>query len=176
MASITTAYRAVERLIDLGHRRIAVLVPSCNDRSISELRYNGYRAALRDRGVDFDAALLKETGSFEMRESYRGMTELIDSGARFTALFTVSDTAAIAAIRALEDRGLSVPGDCSVIAIDGLPISEFISPTLATMAQPVEEMARESVGILTGALEGRGGTAHLRLEARLRDGASVRAI
>ena len=44
-----TAYRAVEALVELGHRRIAAVVPSCADRSISQLRYEGYRAALADR-------------------------------------------------------------------------------------------------------------------------------
>ena len=65
-----TAYTAVEELIKLGHRRIAALVPGCSDRSISELRYNGFRAALRDNGIDFDPALLVETGGFEMPETY----------------------------------------------------------------------------------------------------------
>lgn len=69
-----TAYQAVESLIKLGHRRIAVLLPSCNDRSVSELRYNGYCAALRDNGIAFDSALVAETGGgFEMPESYTGM-------------------------------------------------------------------------------------------------------
>lgn len=171
-----TAYRAVERLLELGHRRIAVLVPSCNDRSISELRYNGCRAALRDREADFDPALLVETGSFELEDNYQGMAALIDSGASFSAVFAVSDTAAIAAIKALEDRGRAVPRDCSVIAIDGLAVSEFITPTLTTMVQPVEEMGRVSVDILTAMLDSGEGARHLRLEARLREGASVRAV
>ena len=66
-----TAYRAVKTLIELGHRRIAVVLPDCADRSISELRYKGYRAALRDSGIPFDADLLVETdGCFEMPETY----------------------------------------------------------------------------------------------------------
>lgn len=171
-----TAYSSVERLIDMGHRRIAALVPSCDDRSISELRYNGFRAALRDRGIPFDPALLQETGSFDMGACYLGMTRLIDSGADFSAVFAVSDTAAIAAIKALEDRGRSVPEDCSVITIDGLKLSEYVNPTLTTMVQPVEELCRQSVSILLSILEGCGAAKHLRLEARLREGASVRRV
>ena len=169
-----TAYAAVEELIKLGHRRIAALVPGCSDRSISELRYNGFRAALRDNGIDFDPTLLVQTGGFEMQETYRGMSQLLERGADFSAVFTLSDTTALAAIKALNDHGRHVPEDCSVIAIDGLRVSEYVIPTLTTMVQPVEEMGRQSVQILTDVLEKGAPTRHLRLEARLRPGASVK--
>ena len=169
-----TAYTAVEELIKLGHRRIATLVPGCSDRSISELRYNGYRAALRDNGIDFDPALLVETGGFEMPETYEGMSALIEKGVDFSAAFTLSDTTALAAIKALNDHGRKVPEDCSVIAIDGLRVSEYVNPTLTTMVQPAEDMGKQSVQILTDVLEKGAPARHLRLEARLRPGASVK--
>ena len=171
-----TAYTAVEELIRLGHRRIAALVPGRSDRSISELRYNGFRAALRGNGIPFDPALLVETGGFEMPEMYQGVKLLLERGEEFSALFTLSDTAALAAIKALNDHGRRVPEDCSVIAIDGLRVSEYVNPTLTTMVQPVEDMGRESVQILTYVLEKGAPTRHLRLEARLRPGASVKQL
>ena len=172
-----TAYQAVESLIRLGHRRIAVLLPSCNDRSVSELRYNGYCAALRDNGIAFDSALVAETGGcFEMPESYTGMCRLIDSGADFSAVFTLSDTMAISAMKALEEHGRRVPEDCSVIAIDGLTVSEYVSPTLTTLVQPAEEMGRESVRILLDILDNGGANRHVRLEAKVRPGASVKQL
>lgn len=170
-----TAYKAVEKLIELGHRRIAAVVPSCSDRSISELRYNGYLAALREHGIDFDSRLLVETGGcFGMAETYDGARRLVESGADFTALFALSDTTAIAAMKALEDHGVRIPEDVSVIGIDGLSVSEYVSPTLTTMIQPAEKMGRESVRILLDMLEGREKPRHLLLPARLRQGASVR--
>ena len=172
-----TAQQAVEELYRHGHRRIAAVVPSCSDRSISELRYNGYRAALRDHGIEFDPMLLMETGGcFEMPETYEGMCRLIDRGVDFTAVFTLSDTTGIAAMKALQDRGRRVPEDVSVIAIDGLRVSEYITPTLTTMVQPGEEMGRESVRILLSILEDGAAARHVRLEATLREGASARQI
>ena len=171
-----TARRAVEYLIRLGHRRIAALVPSVDDHSISELRYDGYLSALIDNGLEPDPALMEETGGlFEMPESYAGMCRLLDRTRDFTALFALSDTTAIAAMKALQDRGLRVPEDVSVIAIDGLAVSEYVTPTLTTMVQPAEQMGRESVRILADMLE-TGQTRHLRLEATLRVGASARRI
>lgn len=173
----STAYQAVKTLMELGHRRIAVVAPACDDRSISELRYKGYRAALEEAGVDFDPGLLAETdGCFDMPHAYRGTVKLIESGADFTALFALSDTTAMAAMKALEDNGRKVPEDCSVIGIDGLTVSEYSNPTLTTMIQPVEEMGRQSVAILTGMIEQSRQSCHLRLEARLRPGGSVKKM
>lgn len=172
-----TAYKAVEALIELGHRRIATALPSTDDRSISELRYKGYCAALRDHGIEFDPALVEETGGcFEMPEIYTGVCRLLDRGAGFTGLFMLSDTTAIAAIKALEDRGYSVPEDVSVIAIDGLTVSEYVRPKLTTLVQPAEEMGRESVHILTDMLEGRAKARHISVPANVREGGSVRRI
>lgn len=172
-----TAYKAVAYLISMGHRRIAAVVPSCCDRSISELRYKGYRGALQSHGIEFDESLLVETdGSFGMHDTYMAVRRLLDSGAKFSALFALSDTAAMAAMKAVGDAGLRVPDDISVIAIDGLSVSEFSTPTLTTMVQPAEELGRECVKILVDALEGKGQPRHLRLEAKIREGASVKLL
>lgn len=172
-----TAYRAVSHLISLGHRRIAALVSSRDDSSISELRYKGYLAALEDHGIPFDPALAACTdGQFEIADAYAGMNALLDSGVDFSAIFVLSDSFAIAAIKALHNHGRRVPEDCSVIAIDGLTISEYTLPSLTTMVQPAEQMGRESVEILVNILENGSSTRHVRLEARLREGGSVRAI
>ena len=168
-----TAYRAVEELIRLGHRHIAALLPSCSDRSISQLRYKGYLAALKDNGIEEDSNIIEETGSFDMPDAYRSMLELLDRNRDFTAVFTVSDMMAMAAIKALTDHGLHVPGDCSVIAIDGLTTSEYTIPTLTTMVQPAEEMGRESVSILLDMIENGASPRQIHLEAPLRKGGSV---
>ncbi len=171
-----TAYRATEELIRRGHRRIAAVIPSCSDRSISELRYRGYLDALKEHGIEPDPLLVEESGSFEMPENYKGVCRLLERAEGFTALFMLSDTTAMAGMKALEDHGKRVPEDVSVIAIDGLNVSEYAIPTLTTMVQPAEEMARESVRILVQMLDDPSGTRHRLLEATLREGASVRSL
>lgn len=171
------ALAAVKHLIALGHRRIAALVPSCDDRSVSELRYKGYCDALKESGLTYDAALVVETdGGFEMPAAYAGMTELLNSGADFSAVFAISDTVAIAAMKAIEDKGLSIPGDISVIGIDGLVVSEYSNPTLTTLVQPAEKMGRQSVEMLLSLLDGAKTKRHLLVKPALRIGASVRKI
>jgi len=172
-----TAYQAVSHLIHLGHRKIAALVPSTSDRSISELRCGGYLAALENHGIPFAPSLLKETGGcFGMAETYEEMSALLRSGADFSAVLTLSDTAAIAAIKAIRNYGRQVPEDYSVIAIDGLSVSEYTVPTLTTMVQPVEKMGIQAVEILADILENGGSCRHIRLDATLREGESVKQI
>lgn len=173
---VETAHRAVRELHRLGHRRIAALVSATDDRSISELRYHGYARALREFGLEPEPELVACAGSFGMHDAYAATQRLLDSGAEFTAIFAISDMMAIAAIKALEDRGRSVPESCSVIAIDGLELSEFTRPTLTTLCQPRERMGAESVRILMEMIEGRGGNRQVLLEPELRPGGSVRAV
>lgn len=170
------AYRAVSALIGLGHRRIAALVSDIDDRSISELRYRGYVRALSDHGIGFDEALIACAHAFDMDAAYAGMTRLVKRADGFTAVFTIADAMAIAAMKALADGGRPVPDACSVIAIDGLQISEYVQPTLTTLRQPGVEMGSESVRILLDMIEGRGGNRHVTMDTVFVEGGSVRRV
>ncbi len=172
---VEAARSAVDRLCALGHRRIAALVCDTHDRSISELRYLGYARSLAEHGLMPDERLVACAGSFEMRDAYEAMSALIESGADFSAVFTIADAMAVAAMKALADHGRRVPEDCSVIAIDGIPVSEYVCPTLTTLCQPGGEMGGESVRILVDMIEGRGGNCHRRLATTFRAGGSVGA-
>ena len=171
------AYNAVNHLIQLGHRKIAAVIPSRTDRSIGEMRYQGYCDALHDAGIPVEESLIVETAvRYDMPTAYSVLNRMLTDGVKFTALFVPSDTMAMAAMKAIGDFGLRVPDDISVIAIDGLQVSEYITPTLTTMVQPAEEMGRKSVRILVDVLEGKGRTKHLRVEAKIREGASVKPL
>lgn len=169
------AYRAVRLLIERGHRRIAALIEAEDGDSISQLRYEGYCTALADAGIPFDPALVECAGSFEMKDAYRAAARLAER-AQFTALFAISDAMAMAAMKQLSERGLRIPEDCSVIAIDGLELTNYCVPTLTTLEQPADEMALESVKILAGLLRGEGKNRHVFMETRLREGTSVRSV
>ena len=170
------AQRAVELLWERGHRAIAALIPDADNPSIGQLRWKGYQRALSRRGLEADPQLVSFTEGYGMDDAYQGVCRLLDRGGPFTALFCISDSMAMAAIKALSDRGRQVPRDCSVIAIDGLEQSLYAIPTLTTMVQPAEEMGRESVAMLAELIEGTGEHRHLVMKAALREGESVRAI
>ena len=167
------AYRAVKELYESGHRRIAVLTADPDDSSISQLRYLGYQRALRDFGLTEYPEDLICASDFTIANAYAAMQKRLRSPADFTAVFAIADDMAIGAMRALRESGRSVPSDCSVIAIDGISVSEYIHPMLTTLCQPMTAMGETSVGILLDIIEGRSGHRHVTLPTELRKGASV---
>ena len=167
------AGRAVELLLAHGHRDIAVLLNSAHDRSVGELRYRGYCDALSAAGIPVDSALTAETLDFSMEAAYRRMRLLIESGAAFTAVFAIADTMAMAAMKALHDAGRRVPSDCSVIAIDGLDMTQYTVPTLTTLVQPKEVFGTKAVELLADILDRGGENRHIRLETTLRPGGTL---
>ena len=167
------AYRAVMELYKSGHTRIAALTADPDDRSISQLRYCGYARALREIGQTHEDVIRAE--DFTIESGYRAMQRRLEQPADFTALFAIADDMAIGAMRALRESGRSVPEDCSVIAIDGIAVSEYIHPMLTTLCQPTEEMGRRSVELLLDVIRG-GVQKHVTLPTTLRAGQSVRAV
>lgn len=167
------AYRATKLLIDHGHSKIAVLLDSIHDRSISERRYRGYCAALSDAGIPLDEDLVCETIDFSMGAAHERAIRLLEERPDVTALFSVADSMAIAAMKAISDAGRSVPQDISIIAIDGIEMSLYTTPTLTTLVQPQALMGEKAVEILVGVLDGRAPCSHVRLETTLRPGGTV---
>lgn len=165
---------AVDTLVSLGHKRIAILTDNEDDKSISELRFQGYKDALAAHGIPFDPALVACTGTFsDMGAIYRATSDLIERDDSFTAIFSIADLMAIAAIKALNDHGKRVPEDCSVVAIDGLELSEYTMPTLTTLVQPVEDMGLACARMLIDLIENRGEHRQYTFETILRPGGSV---
>lgn len=171
------ACRAVCELIRSGHRRIAALIARQDDRSVSQLRYEGYLRALREHGLTPEDGLVVSTGgSFRIADAYRAMREAIPTMSPFTALFAISDDMAIGAMRALREHGRRVPDDCSLIAIDGIEVSEYVEPVLTTLCQPRQVLGEKSVELLLSVIEGRGGHRQLELKTTLRAGGSIRTV
>lgn len=167
------AYKAARALIDAGHTRIACLLSATDDQSISQLRYDGYCQALEDAGIPLDRSLVLKTNGFLMSSAYEKVKEAIEAGLDFTAIFSIADTLAIAAMKAIFDTGATVPDDYSVIAIDGIEMSQYTVPTLTTLYQPQETMGQEAVRLLVDVLEGKSKNEHVRLKTTQRSGGTV---
>ena len=167
------AYRAVRKLTDLGHKKIAVLLGKTDDHSISELRFKGYCDALKDAGLSLDNDLIIETGSFNMDDAFKATEKFLQKNKKFTAIFSIADAMGIAAIKALHNKGFKIPKDCSIISIDGIEISKYTIPTLSTLAQPSDDMGAKSVEILLNILKGDKESYHLKVETSFRQGETL---
>ena len=167
------ATRAVDLLIEQGHTKIAILLDSTCDRSISERRYKGYCKALEAAGIPLDEGLVCETGSFSMEAAFKRTAQLLAERPDVTAIFAVADTMAIAAMKAIAVAGRTVPDDISIIAIDGIEMSLYTTPTLTTLAQPQALIGEKAVEILVNVLDNGAENSHVRLETTLRPGGTV---
>ena len=147
------AAMAIEHLVQLGHRKIAVIGGPRVNSDTTELRYEGCLDAFRSNGVPFDEELDYETVRFSFAGGYQGAKRLLEKGRDFTGLFAMSDVMAIGAIRALRDAGLRVPEDISVVGFDGLTIGEYTVPKLTTIVQPIESLAARSLQLLLDNIE-----------------------
>lgn len=147
------AAQAMETLIALGHKKIAVIGGHRRYSDICRLRWEGVLDAMQAHGLSMDPEKDYATVYFSPEGGYTGAMELMERGREFTALFTMSDLMAIGAFRAMKDRGLDVPGDVSVIGYDGLPVGEYLVPRLSTVDQPTADMARRGLQLLLDSIE-----------------------
>lgn len=144
---------AVEELAAQGHRHIVVIGGDRENSDTTMLRYQGCLDAFSALGIAFDGNLDYEDVRYSYSDGYRAACNLLDRGRKFTALFAMSDVMAIGAIRALNDHGLNVPADVSVMGFDGLQLGEFTHPRLSTVCQNVAELAHRSIEILLENIE-----------------------
>jgi LacI family transcriptional regulator len=137
---------AIEHLLALGHRRIA-MVTGRPDLESSALRERGYREALAAAGVAIDEDLL-QAGDYQAAASTRAARRLLEAPEPPTAIFAANDTSAIATIVVAQELGLRVPDDLSVIGFDNLPESLLCTPPLTTVEQRIHEMGARAMEML----------------------------
>lgn len=167
------AARAVEYLLEQGHRRIGVIGGNREKSCISFERYLGIQEVFARRGVAFTEAAQSQKARFSYDSAYRAMGRLLETMPEITAVFTMSDVMAIGAIRYLRDRGISVPNDISVMGFDGVEVGEYYNPKLATIRQSQEQLANRSVEILVQQIEELSAPVHEIVPFALSEGESV---
>lgn len=132
-------------LISLGHRKIAFIGARKDDNSIGMLRLQGYEAAHRENNIhiDYDIVITVKgsVNPYNSKYGYEMASRLIYSKSEFSAIYCVSDTIAIGAIKKLIEKGYKIPQDISVSGFDGLEINRYLNPTITTIKQPVKEIA-----------------------------------
>ena len=163
-----------EELLSRGHRKIAVFGSNPIAEDSLAMRFQGFCDAFADRGLTFDSSDYREC-RFSLEAGYNTARDYFRDHSETTALFTMSDTVAVGAIRALKDLGKSVPEDISVVGFDGIDLCRFTIPRLTTVEQPVEEIARRSVNLLLDMMEKDAAPRHILVKAVFRNRDSVAA-
>jgi LacI family transcriptional regulator len=146
---------ALNHLYSLGHRRMVFMrgQPFSSD---SEDRWRGIVEVARDMGIVIEpnhvVQLQRDINSPEL--GYPVMQHVLAARTRFTAVVAFNDMSAIGAIRALQDFGLRVPNDVSVIGFDDINAAAFNNPRLTTIRQPLTRMGRVAAQCVLNRIHG----------------------
>lgn len=158
--NVEGARKAARHLVDLGHRRFAILAMETTanrfgpmkegedvEYHASRHRLAGYREVLETAGIDVSNVPVLETSNDD--PSVRAaMDDLFSRGVAPTAILAQSDRIALSALVWLKARGYRVPQDVSLVGFDDIPEAALSDPPLTTVAQPIEEIGRRAIHLL----------------------------
>ena len=153
--NVAAARLATEHLLSLGRTRVAAIgTMESVSAQTARLRRTGYREAMSAAGRPVLPGHEQEVEGFSRQAGALAADRLLDLPERPDAVFCFSDLLALGALHALHRRGVDVPEDVAVIGVDDIAESRFSTPTLSTVAQDVEQIARLAVAALLHRLAG----------------------
>jgi LacI family transcriptional regulator len=144
--NVAAAHRATTHLLDAGYARIACVTGPQHVSTAVE-RLQGYRDALRDRGVPADPAL-ERIENYRVDGGRRAVRELAALPAPPDALLLANGLLTVGALSALHELGLAIPEQVGVVGFDDSPWAEVTHPPLTTVAQPTDALGRAAAELL----------------------------
>lgn len=136
-------YEATRHLIELGHRRIAVM-SGPETLSTAAQRFKGFCKALQEANLPMYHEYLRR-GDFSSRAGYRAGIDLLRLSAPPTAVFACNNAMTLGLMLALKDSGLKCPEHLSVVGFDRFDWLGLLSPTLTAVVQPSYEMGKKAM-------------------------------
>ena len=148
------AYEAVKHLIDLGHDRVAIItgIPGVET---SEERLEGYRRALREKGIPLRKTLIRE-GFFQKDKAFSATEELLRMKKIPSAIFVCNEPMVSGCILALKENGVSIPADIAVVGFDDPVWASYMDPPLTAVSQPSYTMGMLAFDYLLAQISGSG--------------------
>ena len=163
------ARAAAGHLLELGHRRLAILVlpparSQVHSTPTAVRRLAGYRAAITEAGVPAPHSVI---AGISVAAGARAFDSLPKGKHRPTGVLAMSDMAAIGVVTAAQASGLLVPDDLSVVGFDDVPASAWTNPPLTTVRQPIVEKGRMAARLLIQSMKGKSVESPAPLSTRL---------
>ena len=170
----TGSVEGTAELVINGHSRIA-----CIQGAIASMpnkkRVAGYLAALEKAGIADGAVIVGN--EFSVQNGYLETKLLLNRSDRPTAIFALSNTIMLGAVRAIKEAGLKIPDDISIIAFDNNMYMDYFTPAITRIAQPTEEMGKLATKLLFECISsGRRSTTQIELSPTLVRAESVKRL
>ena len=141
--NVKGAYDAVSHLINLGHRKIA-MIHGPSSHYFTQGVLSGYRKAHLDCNLEYCRDLIVEMEGFYYEDGYKGMKKLLSARPFPTALFS-NDEMSIGAMRAILEEGMQIPGNIAIVGFDDIKLSQQVTPFLTTVRTPRDTMGEIAV-------------------------------
>ncbi len=148
---------ALKYLMELGHKKIAHIAGHQNTFSGIE-RMKGFLKATKKLDLQIPPSYIVNGGFFSIEGGKEAMQQLLVLNDRPTAVFASSDTMALGAMEAIQEAGLRVPEDISIIGYDNVEWSDYITPKLTTVKQDVDKIGADAAKILMESINGKKAT------------------
>ena len=150
---IAASQSATQHLLKLGHKRIAYLTGSPTAPWALE-RFEGYRHALREAGLDVDDKLVFQAGS-TIEEGMKAASQMLNESCNATAVQATNDLVAIGCAEILLSKGRRIPEDISIIGFGNILMAEHFCVPLTTLRQPKFRLANAAMDAMVNLLHGR---------------------
>lgn len=165
------AYEAMAYIIGKGKESIGLLIGDKNDVGVGRERLKGYLQAAQDLGIHREKLYVIE-GNYKYKEAYENTLECLNENKHITAICSLSDTMAVGAAKAILANGREIGKDVGVMGFDGMDIAKYYNPSLTTVEQPREEIAKVGVKLLLQLLKEKRKHEHIILNTVLSERAS----
>ena len=147
-----SSFLATKYLIDRGHRDIAFITGSMDSPTAVE-RLSGYKDALNQCDIGINENLIVQ-GKWTPASGVAAVETLLSRKEKISAILASNDEMAIGAMKKLNDKGISVPSEISIIGFDNIPVAPYLSPALSSVKDPVSSMISEVINRLISMLDG----------------------
>ena len=147
----SAVYDALDYLIELGHTKIAYLGGKefvGNQELFIEERKQAFVSYMNNHGLD--GSCIYED-AFSTASGYQMMQKILESDNLPTAIFAASDAIAFGAMRAIQEKGLSIPDDISIIGFNDTEMSSYTTPALTTISAPAYDMGQHGANLIYAA-------------------------
>lgn len=161
------AYEATERLIQYGHRQLAIIGGPRQFSNVRD-RLNGFKRAARAYKIPVAAEYIQEA-ALDQQSGYSSAKILLNVRPRPTAILAANDMIAFGTLRAIHESGMRCPEEISLVGFDNLDLAETMTPPLTSVAQPGYQMGEQAASILIDRFRGDDGPPrHIVVQTSLR--------
>ena len=144
----------MEHLLELGHKKIALIGGRKDVLSTFE-KHQKYKQILKENMIEFDPELIAEDGGYNFETGYEQMNKMLDKGIRPTAVVAINDFSAMGVMRSINEHGLRIPQDISVVSYDNTYMAEMAMPKLTSIDYNYEEYGRKLIDTTTAMKAGQ---------------------